>query len=236
MFARASFPGKEEMDVAIKVISKSIAAYHICVNPQKKAWSNMVPTAQTINSETGILRGFASARMTKDGGWRCRRSAFLTPLLRAFEDERNVYLVMRLYPETMARRLSNLAQAGESLRVDEIRLYGAELVCALKELHEEHHAIHRDLKFDNILISPSGHVSLADFGLSVQQVPAGRGKLSDLKVPKAGTTPYLAPEVFSRTRSTFCGTALDIWALGMLLLELFEGTGKVSSLVLNNRR
>jgi serine/threonine protein kinase len=48
-----------------------------------------------------------------------------------------------------------------------------------------------------------------------------------MQAHKAGTLPYLAPEVFSTSRTIFCGTALDIWAFGMLLLEIFEGTGEV---------
>ncbi|KAJ7041921.1 p21-activated kinase 3, partial [Mycena alexandri] len=100
---------------------------------------------------------------------------------------------------------------------------------ALKTLHEVQHVVHRDLKLDNILLSSSGHLCLADFGSSMQQLPMGRRKLSEMEVSTAGMTPaYLAPEVFAGTKTTFCGTALDIWALGMLLLELFEGTGKVS--------
>ncbi|KAJ7765685.1 kinase-like domain-containing protein [Mycena metata] len=152
-------------------------------------------------------------------------SAFLTPLLRAFEDEWNVYFVMRLYPETMAQRLQDLAVGGR-LSLKEIRLYAAELVCALGTLHEDQYVLRRDLRLDNILLSPSGHLCLADFGSAVRPIPIGRGKLSE-KVSTAGTTPaYLAPEVFAGTKTKFCGTALDIWAFGMLLLELFEGTGK----------
>ncbi|KAJ6509210.1 kinase-like domain-containing protein, partial [Mycena vitilis] len=85
-------------------------------------------------------------------------------------------------------------------------------------LHEKYHTVHRDLKFQNILISPSGHLCLADFGLSVKQ--RRRGPVENLKVGKAGTVAYLAPETFS-SRTSFCGTALDIWAFGMLLLEMF---------------
>ncbi|KAJ6500827.1 hypothetical protein C8R45DRAFT_979260 [Mycena sanguinolenta] len=66
---------------------------------------------------------------------------------------------MRLYPETMARRLRYLAEENKKLDVDEISLYAAEILCALKTLHETYHTVHRDLKFDNILISPSGHLS-----------------------------------------------------------------------------
>jgi serine/threonine protein kinase len=53
-----------------------------------------------------------------------------------------------------------------------------------------------------------------------------------MQVHKAGTLPYLAPEVFSISRTIFYGTALDIWAFDMLLLEMFEGTGEILTLAL----
>jgi serine/threonine protein kinase len=73
------------------------------------------------------------------------------------------------------------------------------------------------------LISPSGHLCLADFGLSVTQ-----RQVDSLLVGKAGTVPYLAPEVFaSQTRGLFNSTALDIWAFGMLVFEMIHGAEEV---------
>ncbi|KAJ7932761.1 kinase-like domain-containing protein [Mycena leptocephala] len=215
--AHARFPDScEEQDVAIKVISKSVQAYRLGQGRIKHpGWTTMVATTETINSETEILKGFL------DSG---EHSPFLTPLLAAFQDNTNVYLVMRLYPETLAYRLGCLADEGMKLGETEIRLYAAEILCALKTLHEKHHTVHRDLKFRNIPISPSGHLCLADFGLSIRG--STRRPLESIQVHKAGTLPYLAPEVFSTSRTIFCGTALDIWAFGMLLLEMFEGTGE----------
>lgn len=43
------------------------------------------------------------------------------------------------------------------------RFYTAELVMALDVLHKMQY-IHRDVKPDNMLVSRSGHVKLADFG------------------------------------------------------------------------
>ncbi|KAJ7500439.1 kinase-like domain-containing protein [Mycena galericulata] len=215
MLAHALFPGATpEQNVAIKVINKLDAASRVRkLSERDMKWTTMVPTATTINREVEILKGFQARG----------NSAFLTPLLAAFQDETNVYLVMRLYPETMKARLCRLADGGETLSVQATRLYAAELLCALKALHETHHTVHSDLKFQNILISPSGHLCLADFGLS-RQCPRSRS-IETCMVPKAGTEPYLAPEAFKQNE-LLCGPALDIWAYGMLVLEMFEGTGE----------
>lgn len=82
--------------------------------------------------------------------------------------------------------------------------------------------LHRDLKPENILISPSGHLCLADFGLSLQQ---GGVRVSGV----AGTLPYWAPEIWlaKNKNTTYNGNAAEVWAYGALMLELFECTGEV---------
>ncbi|XP_044152020.1 microtubule-associated serine/threonine-protein kinase 3-like [Bufo gargarizans] len=45
------------------------------------------------------------------------------------------------------------------------RLYFAEIFLALEHLHS-HGVVHRHLKPDNLLITPSGNIKVTDFGLS----------------------------------------------------------------------
>jgi serine/threonine protein kinase len=72
--------------------------------------------------------------------------------------------------------------------------------------------IYRDLKPENILLDPEGYVKLTDFGLSKILTDVD-GSTSSF----CGTVDYLAPEVICHLPY---GTAVDWWALGVLVFEL----------------
>eukprot|EP00698_Gefionella_okellyi_P011746 TRINITY_DN3121_c0_g1_i2.p1 TRINITY_DN3121_c0_g1~~TRINITY_DN3121_c0_g1_i2.p1 ORF type:complete len:322 (+),score=39.11 TRINITY_DN3121_c0_g1_i2:51-1016(+) len=61
--------------------------------------------------------------------------------------------------------VASLLETMGGLAEDHSRVYLAELVLALECLHG-HNVVHRDLKPANLLIDKSGHILLADFGLS----------------------------------------------------------------------
>lgn len=78
--------------------------------------------------------------------------------------------------------------------------------------------MHRDLKPGNILLSRSGRVKLADFGIA-RPVEASLHTQDSGNI--VGTLPYIAPEQLD---STEIGPAVDIYALGATLYELLTCT------------
>lgn len=89
------------------------------------------------------------------------------------------------------------------------------LLGALGEAHDAG-LVHRDIKPENVLISTSGAVKLADFGL-VRAVAESRATSSSVVM---GTAAYLSPEQISGADTD---PRSDLYSLGVLAYEMLTG-------------
>lgn len=90
------------------------------------------------------------------------RHRFIVRLVYAFQTFDQLFIVSEFCPGgDMRSLLVNKKKFSEA----EARLYLAEIIIAIEELHK-HGVIHRDIKLDNILLDRDGHVKITDFGLS----------------------------------------------------------------------
>lgn len=87
---------------------------------------------------------------------------WMVKLFYSFQDANNLYLVMEYVP---GGDMMTLLMKNDILTEEETRFYLAELVLAIKSIHDLNF-IHRDLKPDNLLLTREGHLKLSDFGLA----------------------------------------------------------------------
>jgi serine/threonine protein kinase len=90
-----------------------------------------------------------------------------------------------------------------------------DILRGLTYLHSRHpeQVVHRDIKPENLLVSKSGRIKIADFGLS--KILRDKNPIQDFRV---GTEKYMSPEM------KFCqpySEKTDIWSLGIVLRDFF---------------
>jgi hypothetical protein len=108
--------------------------------------------------------------------------------------------------EDLATSLRRIGRFSEDKALDISR----QLCAGLAAAHQRG-VIHRDLKPANIMLDDAGRVRVMDFGL------AALGNVEDVR---AGTPAYMAPEQLLGREVT---TRSDIFALGLVIYELFTG-------------
>ncbi|XP_072342354.1 cyclin-dependent kinase 6-like [Scyliorhinus torazame] len=119
-------------------------------------------------------------------------------------------LVFELIEQDLSTFLTKVHKPG--LPHNKVKDIMVQLFRGLDFLHSNR-VVHRDLKPQNILVSNSGQVKLADFGLA--RVYSFNMALTPVVV----TLWYRAPEVLLYSRYT---AAVDIWSVGCIFAEILQ--------------
>ncbi|MGB2939666.1 MAG: serine/threonine-protein kinase [Candidatus Dormiibacterota bacterium] len=81
-----------------------------------------------------------------------------------------------------------------------------------------HHVFHRDLKPDNVLVTPDGRTVVTDFGIALME---GAKRLTfRFLTAEMGTPDYMAPEQVQGKRGD---ARTDVYAIGVMLYEMVAG-------------
>jgi serine/threonine protein kinase len=88
------------------------------------------------------------------------------------------------------------------------------LTASLRSIHKKG-IIHHDIKPDNIVFTQNGTIKIADFGVANKNI---------------GTRSYMSPEAFQWDNNYTDDPRIDIYALGVTLMELLTGNNPFSYL------
>ena len=120
-------------------------------------------------------------------------------------------------------------EADVGVSEDIAHFYFKQLVSGVGWMHSKGIA-HRDVKPENILLSSTGDLKLADFGLATLFSYHNRRKMSKTM---CGSPPYTAPEVIACGKSSeprsstsisgYYADQVDVWSCGVVLFVLLVG-------------
>lgn len=139
-----------------------------------------------------------------------------------FSDPHGQFLVMEFFagPDLATA----LARRGRPFAAADVLGWAGQVLEALAYLHRQHPpVIHRDIKPQNLKLTPEGQVVLLDFGLAKGRVGAARGEASVY-----GYSPSYAPP--EQIDASGTDARSDLYALAATLYQLLTGEPPASAL------
>jgi serine/threonine-protein kinase len=139
----------------------------------------------------------------------------IAPILDSGETEFLVYFVM---PFVEGPTLKGYLERARRLSIPDTQRTGRDLLAALGYAHERG-IMHRDVKPDNIILSPEGAV-LVDFGIARAIEVSGTEQLTRSGIT-VGTSGYMSPEQVAA--SPTLDHRSDFYGVGCVLFECLAG-------------
>ncbi|KAF1981253.1 kinase-like protein, partial [Aulographum hederae CBS 113979] len=181
--------------------------------------------------------------------WRFLKHRYILPLIAVYDTPFATFCITRLIPSgtlydlIYQRRKERPEAPGLPAKV--VRRYIYQLASALRYMHEDVRAVHRDVKIENCLLDRAsadedGNILLCDFGMAdfitneSRPEPSplypeasspnntdknGGEENNDNKISFAGSLEYASPELIN-SRHALYSPAADVWALGVVLFAL----------------
>jgi serine/threonine protein kinase len=121
------------------------------------------------------------------------------------------YIVLEYVP---GEALNKILAREKTLPLDKALVFAEEIADALDYAHEQG-VVHRDIKPGNILVTETGHVKIADFGIA-------KLNLAQMTIPGRvlGTPAFMAPEQLS---GEGVDGRSDLFSLGVILYAMVTG-------------
>ncbi|CAD6217106.1 GSCOCG00004673001-RA-CDS [Cotesia congregata] len=184
-------------------------SYGIVIKCRHRETGEIVAIKKFLETEEDVhvrKMAFREIRMLKK-----LRHDNLVNMIEVFRRRKRFYLVFEYLDHTV---LDELEVSSNGLGPQVSRRYIFQVLRGLNFCHSNH-IMHRDVKPENVLVSPNGVIKLCDFGFA--RVITGNESCTDY----VATRWYRAPELL--IGDLRYGKPVDVWAVGCLYAEMVSG-------------